>query len=405
MAKDGIVILKQGRETPIQQYHPWVFSGAIDTTRTHTDEIEPGSIVDIRDYRGGFLGRGYFNPQSAIRVRVLSRDQTDAIGPAWWRIRLAQSIARREALARNSDVTAYRLVNAESDGLPGLIVDRYRDYLVIQALTLGIDVVKDILVKALADLVNPAGIYERSDVDVRSKEGIPETTGVLWGETPPEHIIISERGMQYPVDVFTGHKTGFYLDQRDSRGWLLTYPDLAGRDVLNCFSYSGAFSACAAKNGARSVVNVDSSESALELARETLGLNAVSPVEQEYVNADVFDQLREYRDEERDFDLIILDPPKFAHSKSQVEAAARGYKDINWLAFQLLRPGGLLMTFSCSGQVDADLFQKIVFGASVDAQAQAQIIHWLAQPSDHPVLLGFPESRYLKGLVCQVAGL
>lgn len=402
MAKSQIVILKQGREKPVLQRHPWVFSGAIDPSRTDQDDIEPGSIVEVRDYRGGFLARGYYNPHSQIRVRALSWQQTDQLGPAWWRVRLARAIASRRSLTEHGDITACRLVNAESDGLPGLVVDRYGDYLVIQVLTLGVEVVKDHIIDALVRLASPAGIYERSDVDVRHKEGLTDSVGLLWGEAPPNPLIIAEHGVRYPVDVYTGHKTGFYLDQRDSRHWLLSDPAIAGREVLNCFSYTGGFSACAALNGAQHVVNVDTSQAAIDMAHETMALNNLEPGTAEYVSADVFELLRAHRDEERTFDLIILDPPKFAHSAKQVERASRGYKDINWLAFQLLSPGGLLVTFSCSGQVTPDLFQKIVFGASIDAERDAQIVRWFDQPADHPVLLSFPEGRYLKGLVCRV---
>lgn len=401
MAKAGIVILKQGREKPIVQYHPWVFSGAIDPNRTNLEGVQPGDIVEVRDFRGGFLGLGYWNPDSQIRVRILTWDQNDQIGPAWWRVRLARAIAAREDLANRDDTNAYRLVNAESDGLPGLVVDRYGDWLVIQSLTLGVEVRKGQILDALTGLLAPEGIYERSDVDVRRLEGLEESTGLLAGEMPPNPLVISEFGMQYPVDVFEGHKTGFYLDQKHSRRWVLAEPSIAGRDVLNCFCYTGSLSACAARAGAASITNVDSSQPALEGARETMRLNGLDGVPAEYVAADVFETLREYRDAERSFDLIILDPPKFAHTQRQVERAARGYKDINWLAFQLLRPGGLLLTYSCSGHVSPDLFEKIVFGASVDAGAQAQIIHWFGQPEDHPVLLSFPEGRYLKGLTCR----
>ncbi len=402
MVKSGIVILKPGREKSVLQFHPWVFSGAIDPERTNLDGVEPGAIVDVRDQQGGFLARGYYNPHSQIRIRLLTWDQTEALGPAWWRIRLAQAIAARADLAARPDLDAYRLVNAESDGLPGLIVDRYGDYLVVQVLTLGVEVVKDHIVQALVDLLHPAGIYERSDEEVRHKEGLPPSSGLLWGEAPPNPLIITEHGIRHPVDIYSGHKTGFYLDQRESRRWLLTHPAIAGREVLNCFSYTGGFAACAALNGARAVINVDSSQTALELAQQTMALNGLEGFPAEYVNADVFEQLRAYREADRRFDLIILDPPKFASSAKDVERAARGYKDINWLAFQLLNAGGLLMTFSCSALIDADLFQKIVFSASADAEVQAQIIGWLAQPADHPVLLAFPEGRYLKGLICRV---
>lgn len=396
----GQVILKAGREKAILNRHPWIFSGAIDNQRGNFAEVEPGGIVDVRDQRGGFLARGYYNDRSQIRIRLLTWDQNEALGPAWWRLRIAQAARAREALAAREDIDAYRMVNAENDGLPGLVVDKYGDTLVVQFLTLGADVMKQAVVDALAGLFKPTGIYERSDVDVREKEGLTESVGVLYGEEPPNPITITEYGVKYPVDVHTGHKTGFYLDQKESRWWMLNSAAVRGADVLNAFSYTGSFGVCAGINGAASVVNVDASEPALEAARQAMALNGLN-TSVEYVNADVFEQLRRYRDEERSFDVIILDPPKFAHSQGQVEAACRGYKDINLLAFELLRPGGHLLTFSCSGLVDADLFQKVVFGASADAEVQAQIVGWLNQPLDHPILLAFPEGRYLKGLICR----
>jgi len=395
----GSITLKHGREKPVMQRHPWIFSGAIDHV-----EGDPAGLLDVRDSAGKFLARGYGNPRSQIAVRILTWNEAETIDETWWRGRLQAAIEARAAWVEREKLTACRLVNAESDGLPGLIVDRYGEWLVLQSLTSGIEAVKATLVEQLADLLRPRGIYERSDVDVRAKEGLPDSTGVLWGDPPPEPLVIEEYGLKYPVDIFTGHKTGFYLDQRDSRRWLLNHHTAEGGEVLNCFSYTGAFSACAASTGARRITNLDSSQPALDMARQTMALNGFESVEAEYVCADVFQQLRVYRAEGRRFDLVILDPPKFVHSTRDIERAARGYKDINLLAFQLLNPGGTLMTFSCSGLVDPDLFQKIVFGASVDAGRQAQIVGWLAQPVDHPVLLSFPEGRYLKGLVCQVTG-
>ncbi len=402
MAKPGIVIIKQGRERSLQRRHPWVFSGALDPARTNLEGIEPGGIVEVRGADGGFLGRGYYNPHSQIRVRILSWDQSEAVGPAWWRVRLARAIAAREHLAGRDDLTAYRLAHGESDGLPGLIVDRYGDYLVMQVLTLGVEVMKEAIVEALAALLKPKGIIERSDVDVRQKEGLSDSVGLLHGEPPPNPLVIREHSVSYPVDVMTGHKTGFYLDQREARGWLLSSPAVRGAEVLNCFGYTGSFAVCAALNGAAHVLTVDSSQAALDVARDTMALNGLGDFPAGYVCADVFQQLRRFRDEERLFDVIILDPPKFAQTASQVERASRGYKDINMLALQLLRPGGVLLTFSCSGAVSPDLFQKIVFGASTDAGVDAQIVGWLNQPEDHPVLLSFPEGQYLKGLICRV---
>ena len=394
---NGVVTLKPGREKPLHNRHPWVFSGAI----AHA-EGDPGGLVDVRDSAGEFLARGYYNPHSQICVRLLTWDESEDINADFWRRRLVQAIEGRAALAASPDLDAYRLVHAESDGLPGLIVDRYGDFLVLQALTLGVERVKPVLVEALTALCTPRGIVERSDVDVREKEGLPETIGPLWGEEPPDPLEIREHGLRYHVNVRTGHKTGFYLDQRISRRWLLTEAALAGRGVLNAFSYTGSFGVCAGAGGAASIVNVDSSGEALEMARENMALNGFDGIPTDYLEANVFTQLRIWRGEGRTFDVIILDPPKFAHNPRQIEKAARGYKDINLLAFQLLRPNGLLITFSCSGVVSADLFQKIVFGASVDAGRDAQIVAWFGQPADHPVLLTFPEGAYLKGLACRV---
>lgn len=391
----GTITLKPGREKPLKHQHPWIFSGAV----AHA-EGDPGGLVIVRDSAGQFLAQGYYNPHSQIVVRALSWDEGETIDAAWWRSRLARAIESRARWVAAEGLEAYRLVNAESDSLPGLIVDRYGGWLVFQSLTLGIEAVKATIIGALTDFFPAQGIIERSDADVRGKEGLTPAIGLVWGAPPPDPLIIAEYGLRYPVDVLIGHKTGFYLDQRDSRRWLLSQ-SFEGAEVLNAFSYTGAFGACAALRGAGRVVNVDTSQPALDVARETMRLNNLESVEPEYVAADVFHQLRAYRQENRRFDVIILDPPKFAHTARDVERAARGYKDINLLAFQLLREGGLLVTFSCSGLVDADLFQKIVFGASVDAGRQAQIVGWLAQSADHPVLLSFPEGRYLKGLICR----
>jgi 23S rRNA (cytosine1962-C5)-methyltransferase len=391
------IILKHGREKPLRQRHPWIFSGAIDTA-----DADPGALVTVRSRTGEFLGQGYFNPRSQIAVRVLSWHEDDIIDVDWWRARLQAAVDARAGLAAYESLVAYRLVYAESDGLPGLIVDRYGDYLVMQSLTLGIEVIKPLLIDLLADLVKPKGIVERSDVDVRQKEGLADVRGLVWGEAPPSPLNIREYGLEYLIDLMTGHKTGFYLDQRASRRWLLGQ-SLEGKEVLNAFSYTGAFSACAALRGAGRIVNLDSSQAVLDAAHETMALNGLDQVDTEYVTADVFSQLRVYREQGRTFDVIILDPPKFAHSTHDIDRAARGYKDINLLAFQLLRPGGLLITFSCSGLISPDLFQKIIFAASIDADRPAQIVGRLDQSDDHPVLLTFPESQYLKGLVCRTS--
>lgn len=391
----GAVILKRGREKSVLNRHPWVFSGAI-----HRLEGSPadGELVSVLSSEREFLAAGTISRRSQIAVRLLTWDREQPVDAAFWQGRLERAIAGRTVLAADSATNAYRLVYAEADRLPGLIVDRYGPWLVMQCLTAGMARRRDELAGLLARLLEPAGIYARDDADVRLKEGLALETGLLWGEEPPDVVEIVEHGLVFQVDVKTGHKTGFYLDQRPNRRRVA---DLApGLDVLNAFAYTGGFGLYAGRAGARTVVNIDTSSSALAQAAGNLALNDCPP--QEMVAGDVFQVLRQYRAGERRFDLVILDPPKFASSQADVPRAARGYKDINLLAMQLLRPGGLLVTFSCSGLVDADLFQKIVFGASVDARRDVQIVERLAQGADHPVLLTFPESAYLKGLICRV---
>jgi 23S rRNA (cytosine1962-C5)-methyltransferase len=412
------VILKKGRAAPVLRRHPWIFSGAIyDVEGTPS----PGDIVDVCDAGRNWLARGYINQESQITVRLLTWNEAEGVDGGFWRRRLTRAIAARSSLADGPGTTAYRLVHAESDYLPGLIVDRYGHWLVVQFLTLGVDRRRDDIVGQLGGLLSPRGIYERSDADVREKEGLEERTGRLWGAEPPQQVEIVELGHRFLVDVRAGHKTGFYLDQRENRARLHTMvADLRPRvEVLDAFAYTGGFAVCAAAAGARKITLVDSSASALALARQNLALNA--PVDRnqvenspasgpkhgplnaiDYVDGDVFSVLRGYRAQERQFDVIILDPPKLAHSRSEVKRASRAYKDVNLLAFQLLRPGGLLFTFSCSGRVSADLFQKIVFGALADSNRKAQITGRMTHGADHPVALSFPEGDYLKGLICRV---
>jgi 23S rRNA (cytosine1962-C5)-methyltransferase len=387
------VILKANRDKPLRHKHPWVFSGAIDRI---DPAIADGDVVEVVTPQGEFLGRGYLNRKSQIAVRVLTWNEGEAIDEEFWARRLALAVSWRAM----GDHEARRLVNAESDGLPGLVVDRYGEWLIVQALTLGIEKFKPLIVQQLQAILRPKGIYERSDVDVRAKEGLPQTSGVLAGDEPPDRVEINENGYRYLVDVKRGHKTGFYLDQRENRWKIQAYVDQAR--VLNLFSFSGGFAVSALKAGAKSVVNVDSSADALQLAQENVRLNELAVNEHDFVEADVFSYLRQLRAEQRTFDVIIADPPKLAQTQSQIERAARAYKDLNLVALQLLKPGGYLITFSCSGLIPPDLFQKIVFSASVDAKRDAQTVERLSQASDHPVLLSFPEGEYLKGLVCRV---
>ena len=393
----GKVVLKQGKEKPVIQRHPWVFSGAI--ARVEGRPADGDSVV-VADSRGRPLACGGYNSRSQIRVRVWTWDAAEAVDADFFADRIRRSSERRDALRHSNHTTAYRLVNAESDLLPGLIVDRYSEFLVVQFLTMGAERWRREIVDALAQTLTPAGIYERSDVDVRSKEGLAPTTGPQWGKEPPALVGVLEHARTFLVDVKGGQKTGLYLDQRDNRHRIAQYA--ADKDILNCFCYTGGFSVYAGAAGAMRVVNVDSSRDALHLAKRNMALNGLHVADDEYVEADVFQALRRYRDEGRTFDLVILDPPKFAFSQAQVQSATRGYKDINLIAMQILRPGGILATFSCSGLVSPDLFQKVIFGASVDAGRDAQIVEHLSQASDHPILLSFPESEYLKGLICRV---
>ena len=395
----GTVVLKRSRARPVLQRHPWIFSGAVERVE---GQVADGDVVEVHDAGRNWLARGTLNRRSQIVVRLLTWRQDEPVDPAFWRRRLARAIAARQALVAGPATTAYRIVHAESDYLPGLVVDRYGEWLVVQFLTLGVERRRDEIVAALVDLLAPRGIYERSDVEVRAKEGLDQRAGPLWGEEPPELVEVLENGNghRFLVDVRRGHKTGFYLDQRENRARLPAFCDSA--EVLDAFAYTGAFGVRAAAGNASHVTLVESSAPALDLARRNLDLNGLERHGVEAVEGDVFSVLRGYRAQDRRFDVAVLDPPKFAPSGREVKRAARAYKDVNLLAFQLLRPGGVLFTFSCSGAVSADLFQKIVFGAAVDAGREAQIIGVLTQGADHPVALTFPEGAYLKGLICRV---
>ncbi len=389
------IVLKRNKEKPVRQRHPWIFSGAIARV---AGAPAAGEVVDVRAADGRWLARAEFNPRSQIRARVFCWDEQARVDEAFWRGRLAAAIARRDAILPGAE--ARRLVFAESDGLPGLIVDQYGDHLVTQFLTAGAEARKTMTVRHLVALLHPASIIHRDD-PMRRKEGLPPADGALHGQPPAEPLIITENGHRFLVDLRSGQKTGFYLDQAANRAALA--PRCAGKEVLNAFSYTGAFAVYALAAGATHVINLDASAEALSLAEANLRLNGFTPDRWETIQADVFKQLRAWRDAGRQFDLIILDPPKFATSRGHLQRAARGYKDINWLAMRLLRPGGLLATFSCSGLVSAVLFQKILFGAALDAGRDARIIGHFHQGPDHPVLLTFPEAAYLKGFLLHIA--
>jgi 23S rRNA (cytosine1962-C5)-methyltransferase len=399
------VVLKRGREKPVRQGHPWIFSGAIERLPSAAAD---GAVADVVSSEGAWLARGYVNRRSQIQVRLLTWERDEAVDDDFWMRRLRAALAARTAMPELADATAYRLVNAESDGLPGLTVDRYADFLVLQAGTLAIDQRKERIAAQLLALTGCTGVVERSEMATRRQEGLSAANGLLAGAAPPDRLEVSEGGLRFLVDLAHGQKTGFYTDQRDNRRRVAAW--CRGRRVLNAFSYTGAFAVYALASGAAHVTNVDSSVEALELAEANLARNGFDPDRQsEQIAGDVFDVLRDWQSGAAGsgelFDLIVLDPPKFAHSQAQVERALRGYKEINRLALQLLRPGGILATFSCSGLVSADLFQKVVFSAAVDAVGPGQppqILAWLRQSGDHPVALTFPEAEYLKGLICRV---
>lgn len=389
--------LKPAREKSLLRRHPWVFSGAVERVE---GQVASGETVDVLDAKGHFIARAAYSPSSQIRARVWSFDPSVQIDATFFRRRIQKALAHRAILNLAAVTDGIRLIHAESDQIPGLIVDRYGEILVFQSLTAGSEFWRETLANILLEETGASAIYERSDADVRELEGLPAHSGLLRGVLPnnESRVSISEFGLKFIVNIETGHKTGFYLDQRHNRQRIGQLAQ--GRDVLNCFCYTGGFTVHALAGGANSVLSIDSSADALALARENVALNQMPAEKAEWLEGDVFQALRKLRDQARSFDMIILDPPKFAATAAQAERAARGYKDINLLAFKLLRPGGILATFSCSGGIDADLFQKIVAGAALDAGADASIIEHFSQGGDHPVSLHFPEGAYLKGLAC-----
>ncbi len=396
MPFNPVLYLKPGREKSLLRRHPWIFSGAVARL---DGEPASGATVDLLAAGGQFLARAAYSPSSQIRARVWTFDPAEPVDADFFRKRIRAAIAARAGWYLTPNTNAMRLIHAESDGLPGLIVDRYADTLVVQFLSAGAEFWREMITDILLEVTGLQSIYERSDADVRELEGLSQRTGPLRGAIPNSPFIILENNLQFSVNLETGHKTGFYLDQRENR---LRVRGLAeGRDMLDCFCYTGGFTVNALAGGAKSVLSVDASAEALALCRQNVALNSPDDSRHATQEGDVFQILRKFRDEARSFDLIVLDPPKFAPTTVQAEKAARGYKDINLLAFKLLHPGGLLVTCSCSGGVDAALFQKIVASAALDAGVDAQILAHLEQAPDHPVALHFPEGAYLKGLICK----
>lgn len=422
------VTLKPSKDKSLLRRHPWVYANAIDRV---DGKPAPGATVIVRAHDGRFLARAAYSPHSQIRLRVWSFDENEPIDHAFFKRRVQRALAHRRAMISGTD--AVRLVFGEADGLPGLIVDYYvaargaahtgdaaaraaeggaaapvapgdgegRGQLVCQFMAAGVEHWKGAIVAALVAATGCPNVYERSDVSIREKEGLEQTTGVLAGDAPPDTLIANENGVLYHVDVRNGHKTGFYVDQRENRALVAQYA--RDRDVLNCFCYTGGFSLAALKGGAKRVVSIDSSGDALALARRNVAANGFDAARAQWLDADAFKTLRRLVDEGERFDLIVLDPPKFAPTRDSVDRAARAYKDINLSGLKLLRPGGLLFTYSCSGAIDMDLFQKIVAGAAADAKVDARILKRLGAGVDHPLLTAFPEGEYLKGLLLQIA--
>lgn len=422
------VTLKPSKDKSLLRRHPWVYANAIDRV---DGKPAPGATVIVRAHDGRFLARAAYSPHSQIRLRVWSFDENEPIDHAFFKRRVQRALTHRRAMISGTD--AVRLVFGEADGLPGLIVDYYvaargaahtgdaaaraaeggaaapvapgdgegRGQLVCQFMAAGVEHWKGAIVAALVATTGCPNVYERSDVSIREKEGLEQTTGVLAGDAPPDTLIANENGVLYHVDVRNGHKTGFYVDQRENRALVAQYA--RDRDVLNCFCYTGGFSLAALKGGAKRVVSIDSSGDALALAQRNVAANGFDAARAQWLDADAFKTLRRLVDEGERFDLIVLDPPKFAPTRDSVDRAARAYKDINLSGLKLLRPGGLLFTYSCSGAIDMDLFQKIVAGAAADAKVDARILKRLGAGVDHPLLTAFPEGEYLKGLLLQIA--
>jgi len=388
--------LRAGRERAILRHHPWIFSGAV--AGIEGAEPIPGGTLDVFDANGRWLARAAYSPGSRIRARIWTHDEDEIVDAGLIQRRLARAVRARQRLAADPQIEAHREVHAESDGLPGLIVDRYGSFRVVQFLSAGAERWREAILAALAN-DSCSGIFERSDAEARVLEGLEPKVGLVWGEPPPSPLMIEEYGLSFAVDVQAGHKTGFYLDQRENR--LRVRGLISGGQVLDVFSYTGGFTVNALAGGADRVTAIESSSRAIQLAKVNLEHNKMPAERVTWIQGDAFVEMRRLRDRGLSFDAIILDPPRFAATRSQVHRAARGYKDINLLALKLLKPGGRLFTFSCSGGLSSDLFQKIVADAALDAGVGAVIEGWMSQAEDHPVALHFPEGRYLKGLICR----
>ena len=390
------VILKKGKEKAAMLRHPWIFSGAIDKIKGNP---ENGEIVRVQSADKEFLAYAYYNDLSRVALRLLEWDETATIDKDWYAQKIKSAIASRSHLL-NDETNTCRLIFSEADFLPGLIVDKYADFLSLQVLSAGIETVQQDIIDILRQELNPKGIFDKSDAGARKHENLEASQGLLWGETPPEFIEVKENGILYHINIADGQKSGFYCDQRDNRSILAGYTK--GQSVLDCFCYSGGFTLNSLKYGAAHVTSVDSSALAIETLKHNLELNGFKPGQQTSIQSDVNKQLRAFKEEGKTFDVLVLDPPKYAPSRSALDRAARAYKDLNRLGMLLLKKGGILATFSCSGAVDLETFKQIIAWAALDAGREVQIIKQFSQPEDHPVRISFSEGEYLKGLLLRV---
>ncbi|TWI97093.1 23S rRNA (cytosine1962-C5)-methyltransferase [Mucilaginibacter frigoritolerans] len=392
------VILKKGKEKAVLHKHPWVFSGAVERV---IGKPENGDIVRLVDAKGQFMAYGFYNDQSRVALRLLEWDENVAIDEQWFRGKVAEAVESRQKDILVDGVTnTCRLIFSESDYLPGLIVDKYADHLAVQVLTSGIEKNLAVIIDELQKLLNPASIFDKSDASSRTHEGLDTKNIVLAGIHPPERVEVKENGITYNINIAEGQKSGFYCDQRENRKILAAYAK--GKKVLDCFSYTGGFTLNSLQNGAASVSSVDSSVLAVETLKENISLNKFDTTKVTAIPSDVNKQLRKFREEGELFDIVILDPPKYAPSRSALDKASRAYKDLNRLGMLLLNKGGLLATFSCSGAMDMETFKQVLAWAALDAGKQVQFIYQFCQPEDHPVRSSFPEGEYLKGLLCRV---
>ena len=389
-------VLKKGKEKAALQKHPWIFSGAIEKVK---GKPENGEVVRVNAADKSFLAYGYYNDQSRVAVRLLEWNEEQEIDKAWYQQKLRNAIAMRKNIL-NKDTNTCRLVFSEADFLPGLIVDKYADFLSLQILSAGMENIKADLIDILKDELDPTGIFDKSDASARTHENLEAAQGLLWGEAPPEFIEVKENGIRYHINIADGQKSGFYCDQRDNRQILSAY--VKDKTILDCFCYSGGFTLNSLQQGASHVTSVDSSGLAIETLKHNLELNGFAETKQTSIQSDVNKQLRLFKEEGKKFDIIVLDPPKYAPSRSALDRAARAYKDLNRLGMLLLESGGLLATYSCSGAVDLETFKQIIAWAALDAGKEVQIIKQFHQPEDHPVRLSFPEGEYLKGLLLRV---